>query len=174
MRATLNREKLRAVAKFAQFCVRNRALLDDRLIPQTLGIAIRKLHDFGECSRGRGKYLGHPCWSREARKLLEGNSDKVRGIIGKLSHEHVIPVGVVVTELLARPAQTSVREFEELITRLSLVAIVTRTEEIEHLHSIKLQDAPSDRWFDSDPWWRYRKGRLLAKIVDDTGCRIDA
>ena len=89
MRSKLNPSKLHAVARFAQFCVCNPDLLTDTLISQTLNIAIRKLHDFGECRLGPGKYLGHPFWSRNARKLLDDNAHKIHGIKKHLAHEHV-------------------------------------------------------------------------------------
>ena len=174
MRSKLHGTKLHAVAQFAQFCVRNPELLSDKLIPQTLGIAVRKLHDFGECSLGTGKYLGHPCWSRNARTLFEQNSRKVHGIKKHLAHEHVIPVQLIVDELLSLPPQSTVRDFEKVIRKLSLVAIITRVEEAEQLRWVKAADAPSKRWFIRDPWWRYRKAKLLSSIVNAAGKQIDA
>lgn len=171
MRSSLDSTKLHAVARFAQFCVRNPDLLTDTLISQTIGIAVRKLHDYGECRLGSGKYLGHPCWSRNARALLDANSGKIRGITKHLAHEHVIPVHIVVGELLALPQTASVSRFEEAIRDFSLVAIITRKEEIEQLRPVKLTDAPG-RWFVTDPWWRYRKAGLLSKMVDDAGKHI--
>jgi hypothetical protein len=164
----LNRTKVRGVAAFARFCVRNPELLGDKLIPQTLGIAIRKLHDFGECCLGTGKYLGHPYWSRQASSLLRKNSGKVNGIKKDLAHEHVIPVQIVVRELLALPRQLSARDFERVIRRFSLVAIITGEEDVE-LRKVKLANAPDKRWFVSDPWWRYREAKLLPKIIDHSG-----
>ncbi len=172
MRTKLNPTKLHAVARFAQFCVSNPDLLTDTLISQTLGIAIRKLHDFGECRLGNGKYLGHPAWSRNARALLDANADKMRGITKHLAHEHVIPVSVVVGELKALPRTASISRFEDTIRNLSLVAIITRKEEAEQLRPVTLADAP-ERWFVTDPWWRYRKAGLLSKMVDDAGKPID-
>lgn len=171
MRTNLHPAKLHAVAQFAHFCVHNPDLLSDKLIPQTLGIALRKLHDFGKCSLGTGKYLGHPCWSRKARSLLDQNAGKIHGIKVRLAHEHVIPVKLVVDEMLAMPKRADVRKFENLIRKLSLVAIITREEE-EQLRSVKLSDAPDKRWFTHDPWWRYREAKLLASIVDVSGKRL--
>jgi hypothetical protein len=172
-RTKLHSAKLHAVAQFAQFCVRNPDLLSDKLIPQTLGIAVRKLHDFGKCGLGSGKYLGHPYWSRKARSLLIQNSRKLQGIQIQLAHEHVIPIKLIVRELLLMPKQTTVREFENMIRRMSLVAIITREEEITYLRAVKPTDAPKERWFVRDPWWRYRKAGLLSSIVNESGKRIN-
>lgn len=168
MRSSLDSTKLHAVARFAQFCVRNPDLLTDTLISQTMNIAVRKLHDFGKSRLGPGKYLGHPFWSRNARAFLDANSGKIHGITKHLAHEHVIPVHIVVGELLALPQTASVGRFEEAIRELSLVAIITRKEDAEQLRSVKIIDAP-ERWFVTDPWWRYRKAGLLSEMVDDAG-----
>lgn len=172
MRTNLHQTKLRAVAQFAQFCVRNPDLLTDKLIPQTLGVAVRKLHDFGECSLGSGKYLGHPCWSRAARNLLIENGGKLKGIQKSLAHEHVVPVQLIVQELLTLPKQAKIEQYEEVIRNLSLVAIITRDEESKHLRPIKLADAPNERWFEKDPWWRYRQAGMLKDMLNEAGKRI--
>lgn len=164
----LNSKKLRAVAELARFCVAHPELLDDTLLPQTLGIAIRKLHDFGECKLGKGKYLGHPYWSREARVLLEANSRKIEGIESSLSHEHVIPVSVVVKRLLSLPTKSSIQEFENEIRRLSLVAIIHRDQDAS-LRAVKISRSSNHDWIESDPWWRYREAKILSQIVDDSG-----
>jgi hypothetical protein len=174
MATRLQKTKLRAVAQLAQFCVRNPDLLTDNLIPQTLGIAIRKLHDFGNSDLGKGKYLGHAFWSRRARILLAKNGGTDNGIKLHLAHEHVIPVKLVVDELLALKPESKITEFERLIRRLSRVAIITREEEIKMLRPVKLSQAPSERWYFKDPWWRYRKAKLLRSIVDESGRRVDA
>jgi hypothetical protein len=174
MTTRLHKTKLRAVAELARFCVRNPDLLDDKLIPQTLGIALRKLHDFGESSRGRGKYTGHAYWSRDADAWLQKNGGVDKVIRKQLTHEHVIPVKIVVAELLRLSPQAEIREFEAVIQRLSLVAIITRQEDAERLRGVKLKDAPDPRWFESDRWWRYRKAGLLANIIDQEGNCVDA
>lgn len=172
MRTNLHQTKLRSVAKFARFCVRNPDLLTDQLIPQTLGVAVRKLHDFGECSLGSGKYLGHPCWSRAAKNLLIENGGKLKGIQKYLAHEHVVPVQLIVQELLALPKQSKIEQYEEVIRNLSVVAIITREEESKYLRPIKLADAPNERWFEKDPWWRYRQAGMLKDILNEAGKRI--
>jgi hypothetical protein len=135
-------------------------------------LALRKLHDFGECSLGSGKYLGHPCWSRAARSLLIENGDKLKGIQKSLAHEHVVPVQLIVQELLALPKQSKIEQYEEVIRNLSLVAIITRDEESKYLRPVKLADAPNERWFEKDPWWRYRQAGILKDILNETGKRI--
>jgi hypothetical protein len=174
MPITLHKSKLRAVAELARFCVRNPDLLDDKLIPQTLGVAVRKLHDFGECSRGRGKFLGHEYWSRDADALLRKNKRTDKGIRKYLRHEHVVPVNIIVSELLSLDPKAPLSSFEEVISNLSLVAIITREEDAEKINKVKMKDAPGTRWFDTDKWWRYRQAKLFESIIDAAGKGVDA
>ena len=151
----LHSAKLRTVSSIVKFvAVLPIATLDCTIASQMIREGIRKLHDCATSSRGHGKYLGHAHWSRAALKHLEQNGGATSGITKLLAHEHVVPVGIVVSELLKGGQKTEI-EIEKLILRLSVVAIITREEEAL-LSEAKLRSRMPDDWDGHDIWARYR------------------
>jgi hypothetical protein len=173
MTSQLHPKKLRSVAELARFCVSKPDLLADSLLQQVLGIAIRKLHDHSQSVLGRGKYLGHAYWSEAARELLAQNGGKLRGIQNHLAHEHVVPLQLIVEQLLRLPASSGVADFEAIISRLSLVAILKKGEEVELDNRLRALPLPPD-WHEKDLWARYRSGKFLHCIFDGDGRCVDA
>ncbi|WP_146613002.1 hypothetical protein [Halomonas sp. SL1] len=168
----MNKRKLRSVAELAMFCNQRPDLCSDKILPQSLSIAIRKLHDHGESPLGKGKYLGHPFWSISARDLLKANGWKVVGIKRLLSHEHVIPVSLLVRKILEPGCGDCVEDFEEIVSRYSLVAIITREEDVR-LREAKQWKSVGLEWVENDPWWRYREAKLFSEMVDGEGCSLE-
>jgi hypothetical protein len=158
-------KKLRTIAALAKLCVEHtKKLPDDLTIKQVLTEAIRKLHDHAQSHRGKGKYEGHAHWSRKALQLLTDSGNRLTDIKGKLAHEHVVPVNIVVGKLLALPLTSSIDVFEKIITDFSVVAILTK-EEDALLRAAKLHKSMPSNWDHQDPWIRYRNVGLYAEIV---------
>jgi hypothetical protein len=152
----LDSAKLRTVASAAHFVASAPSEKWDRTVAsQMIGEGIRKLHDCATSLRGHGKYLGHAHWSRNALMLLQQNGGTERGITKLLSHEHVVPVGVVLSILLRNDTGTSVNEIEKLIHRFSVVAIITRNEEAL-LTVAGLKNKMPEGWSRRDVWARYK------------------
>jgi hypothetical protein len=152
----LDLAKLRTVASTAVFVASEpTGKWDSTLASQMLGEGIRKLHDCATSFRGCGKYLGHAHWSRNALRLLHQNGGTERGITKLLSHEHVVPVGVVLSILLRNGTRASVTEIEKLIHRFSVVAIITRDEETL-LTAAGLKNKMPEGWNGRDVWARYK------------------
>lgn len=126
----LNQSKVELVAKVAKFLVDSDLVnQNESLSYQLISEGIRKIHDYAICFRGKGKYLGHPYWSNKALKLLKENNGKVQGIQKFLSHEHVIPVSMVVKgKLFKLKKGTDIGDYIKIINDYSVVAIITREE----------------------------------------------
>jgi len=162
--ADLNPVKLRTVAAIAHSVLSvGMADLDKTIARQMLEEGIRKLHDSATSFRGQGKYRGHAHWSRSAQKILNNNGGTQRGITGLLSHEHVVPVNVVLDILLRNSATATTNDIEELILSYSVVAIITREEEAI-LTGAGLKSRMPDGWDGRDVWARYKATGLYEHI----------
>lgn len=162
----LKREKVLTVARIAKFLVDTEFEESDRLIArQMVREGIRKVHDTAESFRGKGKYLGHAHWSRGALKLLRDNGGIERGITDLLSHEHVVPVSVLVNDILfANPRDTELEEYERQLYEYSVVAIVTRREHTK-LTEAKLGSLMPVGWQETGVWARYIQTELMEEIL---------
>jgi hypothetical protein len=159
----LNSDKLHTIASVVYFATSHQSATLDRIVTaQMIGEGIRKLHDCATSFRGSGKYLGHAHWSRTAIERLKKNGGTERGITNLLSHEHVVPVGVVLDKLLNN-CQKSIADIEELIRCFSVVAIVTREEE-SLLSEAGLRGKMPNNWDGRDVWARYRTAGLYERI----------
>lgn len=161
----LDSAKLQTVAAFVKFMKSADAasILDQTIAHQMLREGIRKLHDNATSSRGTGKYLGHTHWSYSALKIV--NSKKKIGIdvTSHLSHEHVVPVNVVISKLMSLKATAKIEDIEKVIRDFSIVAIITRGED-ELLRKKGLGKKMPLDWDHADIWARYRKTELLSQI----------
>jgi hypothetical protein len=93
----------------------NAVLLDETLVRQMINLGIRKIHDAATSHRGNGKYKGHRAWSQSALSLLVKNNDSVVGITNYLSHEHVVPLKVVVDKIFMTPKDTPIQKYVDII-----------------------------------------------------------
>jgi len=157
--------KVSTFAKIASQMLAQWDYLEDQTIArQMLAEGLRKIHDNATSSRGKGKYLGHSLWSKNALALLGEAKGNVRSISSELAHEHVVPVAVVIDKLLALGKSPDASACEALIRKWSIVAIVTRAEN-RLLSSAGLKNAMPDLWDDDDCWARYRAVGLLGSIL---------
>lgn len=161
----LSPQKLRTVAAFARLYAAHPADFPDILIARQMIVeGIRKLHDYATSARGRGKYKGHSHWSKDAVLILNSNGGIVSRVNRFLSHEHVVPVRLVVDRLLQISPNAPIEDFEIEIRRFSVVAIVTRDEE-QLLREAGLRDTMPAGWNEIDVWARYRAVGLYENIV---------
>lgn len=130
---------------------------DVDILRKMLAEGIRKLHDnvTHPNGLGRGKYLGHPIWSRAAKDLLDGGEKSVNSIKCMLRHEHVIPINVVVSELIALGVTANFTLCQDIMVKRSVVAIITRAEDAK----LRRNSMPDDK--NLDPVWaRYEEAGL--------------
>ena len=159
----LNSAKLRTVAFASRFVASaDLSNLDRTIARQMLGEGIRKLHDRAVSFRGQGKFRGHAHWSCTALALLRNNGGTERGIKKLLSHEHVVPVNVVL-DILLRNASATIDDMEGLIRRFSVVAIITREEEAI-VSKGGLKNKMPEHWDGNDVWARYKQVGLYERI----------
>ena len=90
---------------------------------------IRKVDDNAASHRGTGKYMGHAIWSKKVVELFEAHGPALFKTKGVVRHEHVVPANDLARALLSHPAETTVDEMVELITKYSRVAIITVEED---------------------------------------------
>lgn len=164
----LKPEKVLTVALIAKFLVDSNFENVDRTLAQQMVVeGVRKIHDAAVSFRGRGKYLGHAHWSRQALKLLADNGGTEKGITDLLSHEHVIPVSYIVNDILFKnPPGTKIEEYQCQIDEYSIVAIVTRAEH-KKLTDAKLGHVMPHGWKEIGLWARYIQAELREDILSD-------
>ena len=150
-------QRLGFVAELAVFCRQQLRAENPRPVRDVLGIALRQLADHAVSSRGKGKYLGHAPWSRSALRILEGNNGRVRGVERQLSHEHVVPVSYVLDVLLGE--DMPIGQSEEVIAKLSVVAVITRTED-QRVSKSGLRTKMPTYWDRADLWARFKDSRV--------------
>ena len=159
--------KLRSVAIAIKAVVDSDAFNSEETIPmQMINNGIRKLHDNARSSRGKGKYLGHPLWSKNALKYLHDNGASLDGITKYLSHEHLIPLKVVVSDFLCNLQNNApVELYESTILKYSAVAIITRKED-QLFRLAKLSTSMPDNWDKRDVFSRYKSVGLYDELVE--------
>ena len=162
----LKPEKTLTVSRAAKFFVDSGFEDTDRMLAeQMIREGIRKTHDAAESFRGKGKYLGHAHWSRQALMLLADNGGTEKGITDSLSHEHVIPVSYIVKDILFKnPPGTKIEIYRGQIDEFSVVAIVTRAEH-EKLTNAKLGSTMPCGWEEIGLWARYIQAELMDDIL---------
>jgi len=139
-------------------------LLDETLVRQMVNLGIRKLHDAASSHRGNGKYKGHSAWSKSALSILIKNNDSMTGITKYLSHEHVVPLKVVVDKIFITPKDTSIQEYVDIINQWGVVAIITREEDLL-FRTFKLSKGMPEDWDGKDVFARYRTVGLFEELV---------
>ena len=133
------------------------AIFDQDLAATLLNVGIRKLHDRATSPRGRGKYKGHPVWSKQALRVLEDHGNSLNKATRDLAHEHVIPLNYLIrTIVLATPKNSPVEIFRSHIVDLAAVVILTREQDI-FLREAGLASRMPKGWRPGDDLWaRYR------------------
>ncbi|MCJ8296367.1 MAG: hypothetical protein MJK15_18370 [Colwellia sp.] len=142
----------------------NAVFLDETLVRQMINLGIRKIHDVAISHRGNGKYKGHRAWSKSALSLLETNNGSVIGITKYLSHEHVVPLKIVVDKIFIMPKDTSIQEYVDIINEWGVVAIITREEDLL-FRVFKLSKCMPESWDGNDYFARYRAVGLFEELV---------
>lgn len=159
-------EKLNALAMSIKSIVDSKVTHIDKTLPsQMINIGIRKLHDIARSERGKGKYLGHPLWSKNAIKILEENEGKIKGVTEYLTHEHLVPLNVVVELLIRIPLNSPVDIYKREILKLAAVAIITREEDMR-FDEAKLTRKMPHNWCGTDVFARYKKVNLFDDLVE--------
>ena len=145
---------------------------------------IRHMHDYADSFRMRGhprrypfpKYLGHAHWSQAALASLERNRGTPEGITNRrgkkpkekledIFHAHIVPVRVLADILINNKPGTKLDVFEDQIRRLSVVAIITVSENIQ-LRECGLTSQMPPGWTSADcPWTRFEVAGLLDQIT---------
>lgn len=139
-------------------------MLDETLVRQMVNLGIRKIHDVATSHRGNGKYKGHSVWSKSALSILIKNNGSITGITKYLSHEHVVPLKVVVDKIFITPKNTSIQEYVDIINEWSVVAIIAREEDLL-LRAFKLSKGMPEDWDGKDVFARYKVTGLYEELV---------
>jgi len=162
-------KKLRAVALAVKSIVDGAAIKEEKTVPmQMINVGIRKLHDNAKSPYGnkKGKYLGHPLWSKDALEHLANNNGSINGITKYLSHEHLIPLKIVVQDFICTlPRSASAETYEQTILKYAAVAIITR-EEDKKFGIAGLNSAMPSGWDKEDVFARYRKVGLYGFLIE--------
>jgi hypothetical protein len=138
--------------------------VDRKVAEKMINLGVRTIHDNARSPRGKGKYLGHDCWSRTALMLLEENGGTTQGITKKLSHEHAIPVSYLVKEILFKNAPNMpVQVYKSQIVEFSAVAIITRVE-LGQLNSVGYTQAMPPDWLDHGAFARYKLAGIFNEL----------
>lgn len=170
-KAKLCENKIRTIATIAKNFVDSDFNNSDKtLAKQIVGIGIRKIHDHAECNKGKGKYLGHPHWSKKAIALLKENNNKTKGIVGKLRSEHVIPINYLVNNIIFKNEKgIDIEIYEGQILKHSLVAILEKEENKAFSKAFKehgVSDSMPKDWSPNhgNPFARYELAELINHI----------
>jgi len=164
--AQYKEDKINALAISIKSIVDSKVVQIDKMLPsQMINVGIRKLHDNAQSPRGKGKYLGHPIWSKKALKILELNDGRISNITKYLSHEHLVPLNIIVNKLLEIPQQAGIDIYKNTIIKFAAVVIITREEE-QLFRAVKLSNTMPVDWCGSDVFARYKKVRLFNELVE--------
>jgi hypothetical protein len=159
---TFKPEKLTTLADIAAYLAMNWDALDDpQIAREMLREGLRKLHDHATFGRGKGKFLGHPNWSKDALHILRKSDLKINEAKSQLRHEHVVPVDDVVRMLIAQGKAATKESCQEIIQKFSLVAIITRDED----RLLTRSNNALESWDSADLWSRYKAIELYENMT---------
>ncbi len=136
--------------------------LRNEVVVWAIRLNFRKLADIG--LNGKGKYRGHPHWTKSAFDYLQKADAVQRGRIptNLLRHEHAIPVAHVAEELLTLPFASTDAIASHILAR-SVVVIMTE-QEADRI-PFELNKAMPHAWDGIDVFARYRACGLYDSIT---------
>lgn len=144
---------LLACAKFVKFVLSNNFTeLEKKLFAKMLVEGFRKAHDQAESEFGKGKFLGHLHWTKNALELLGDNLAIKKSLSDNLRHEHSVPLIYLAENILFKmPKEATELDIFEKIKYLGIVVIMTRDED----SALKLKSKMPDNWDRQDIFARY-------------------
>jgi hypothetical protein len=137
--------------------------VDPILSKHVVSEAIRKLHDSASSFRGEKKFLGHPVWSMKALIILSEHEEIISRCESKLSHEHIVPINIIVKKLFGCPKGTPLETYRSIILTYAAVAIITR-EENKLFDKHKLGRSMPKCWDNKDVFARYKYVGLYEQL----------
>jgi hypothetical protein len=137
--------------------------VDPILSKHVVNEAIRKLHDSASSFRGEKKFLGHPVWSKKALIILNEHEEVISRCENKLSHEHIVPINIIVKKLFRCPKGTPLETYRNIILTYAAVAIITR-EENKLFDEHKLGSSMPKCWDNKDVFARYKYVGLYGQL----------